>query len=187
MISYVAFVVLGSILGAQAQVPSLGGCPKVATIDGFDLDRYLGHWYEQARFSAIFEAGQVCANANYSIKDDGHIKIYNYGQDKSGKTVEATGDAYIPDKNDAGKLKLRFSSSAPYGDYWIVDTDYDNYTLIYSCTDFIVTHLELAWVLTRDKEIDLTLRESLFTKLGSYGVKTSNFNIADNTNCPTHS
>ena len=47
----------------------------------FDF-QYLGHWYEQKKFYAAFEVDQTCANANYSLKANGHIEVVNTGFDK---------------------------------------------------------------------------------------------------------
>jgi len=75
-------------------------------------------------------------------------------------------------------------SVAPYGDYWIVDTDYDTYTLIYSCSSILnITHLELAWILTRDKTLEPDLRDTLFKKLAAFGVDTGNFKAQDQSKC----
>lgn len=74
---------------------------------------------------------------------------------------------------------------APYGNYWIIDTDYKTYTLVYSCTSVLsITHLELAWILTRQKTIDPEIKDKLFKKLSDFGVKTSNFKPTDQSQCP---
>ena len=41
--------------------------------------QYLGGWYEMYRFPAVFESGQICNTANYTLKADGHIKVDNQG------------------------------------------------------------------------------------------------------------
>ena len=76
-------------------------------------------------------------------------------------------------------------SVAPYGNYWILDTDYKTYTLIYSCTGVLsITHLELAWILTREKTLDPEIKDMLYKKLSDFGVKTSNFRASDQSKCP---
>ena len=60
------------------------GCvsgPKVdnAPVAALDLNRYLGEWYEIARFDHSFERGVEQAKANYSLKDDGTIEVVNSG------------------------------------------------------------------------------------------------------------
>lgn len=65
---------------------------------------------------------------------------------------------------------------APYGKYWVLDTDYDHYTLIYSCTDLAgLSHIEFAWILSRSRTLDDKYKTKLFDLVTSYGIKTSNF------------
>ena len=64
----------------------------------------------------------------------------------------AEGVARLKDPNsDEARLQLRFSKFSPWGDYQVVKTDYDNFTIIYSCTNalFDVVKYDLAWVLAR--------------------------------------
>lgn len=69
-----------------------------------------------------------------------------------------------------------FILEAPYGKYWVLDTDYDHYTLIYSCTDLAgLSHIEFAWILSRARTLDDQYKTKLFDLVTSYGIKTSNF------------
>ena len=78
-----------------------------------------------------------------------------------------------------------FISGAPVrAPYWVVDTDYDNYTLVWSCTDVLLANLEFAWILSRKRTLDDATVERLKQKLASFGVKTSGFLVTDQTNCP---
>ncbi|XP_060556542.1 apolipoprotein D-like [Ruditapes philippinarum] len=169
---------------SSAQVFSSGGCPNVNAQKNFTLNRYLGDWYEVYKFYAAFESGQSCAKAHYELKPDGHIKIVNSGF-KDGKAIQAVGDAFVPDAvNNPAKLKLRFSSLAPYGNYWVLDTDYDNYTFIYSCSGVLgITHYEFAWILTRQPNITEEVKTKLFNEAKAFGIDTSNFKVQDRSGC----
>ncbi|KAL4234725.1 hypothetical protein ACF0H5_006367 [Mactra antiquata] len=169
---------------ASAQVFSSGGCPNVKLQSTFDLNAYLGDWYEIYKFYAAFENGQSCAKAHYELKPDGHIKIVNSGN-KDGKPIQAVGDAYIPDPtNEPAKLKLRFSSLAPYGNYWVIDTDYTNYTFIYSCSGVLgITHYEFAWILARQPYVTEEVKTKLFNEAKAFGIDTSKFAFQNRTLC----
>ncbi|CAC5396671.1 APOD [Mytilus coruscus] len=170
--------ILSVILGfSYAQVFGTGKCPTVTVKSGFDINQYLGDWYEIYKFKAGFENDQVCNKANYKLKDNGHIDIFNSGFGPDGKQTSAEGDAYIPEKSDAARLKLRFASAAPYGDYWVLDTDYETYTLIFSCTDLLfgATHFEFAWILAREKTISDDIKNKLFKQMVDFKINTSNF------------
>ncbi|XP_022344558.1 apolipoprotein D-like [Crassostrea virginica] len=167
----------------NAQVFSLGKCPTVKTQDPFDINKYLGDWYEIYKFEASFEGQQRCIRANYQMKEDGHIRVQNTGIE-DGKSITAIGDGYAPDKNVPAKLEVRFSDKAPYGKYWVLDTDYENYTFIYSCTDLAgLSHIEFAWILSRTRTLDDKYKTKLYDLATSFGIKTSNFQTEDQTGC----
>lgn len=166
-----------------AQIPSFGSCPTVKTQEKLDINRYLGYWYEIEVFPTIFEKGK-CTRAKYTLKPDGHIQVYNRGFEK-GKENDIVGEAYRPDDNEQGKLKVRFSESQPWGNYWVVHTDYDNYSLIYSCGNVAgIFHVEMAWILARNMTIDPTLTNQLKQELASYKVDVSKFKATDQSDCP---
>merc|ERR1712076_23679 len=181
----VLLVLVSALEAVLGQVFSAGGCPNVNAQKNFDLNRYLGDWYEVYKFYAAFESGQTCARAHYELMSNGHIKIVNSGF-KGTKPINATGEAFIPDATNApAKLKLRFSLLAPWGNYWVIDTDYDTYTMIYSCSGIVgITHYEFGWILAREKNITEEVKTKLFNEAKSYGIDTSNFKLQDQTQCP---
>ena len=73
---------------------------------------------------------------------------------------------------------------APYGRYWVLDTDYTTHTMIYSCTDILgIFHISYAWILSRERTLDEAVKNRLFAKAESFGIKTSNFLKEDQTGC----
>ena len=110
----------------------------------FDLDRFLGSWYEVARFDHIFERGMVQTKASYVLREDGNIDVINTGI-KDGKPKTAKGKAKL---TDAPAL-FRVSFFGPfYSDYRIMllDADY-RYMLIGSGSN---TYL---WILSRTPQL----------------------------------
>ncbi|XP_022344557.1 apolipoprotein D-like [Crassostrea virginica] len=176
-------VVLSFIGISQAQVFGLGKCAQVKTQDNLDLNKYLGTWYEIYKFKSNFEGSQKCVSANYQLKSDGHVRVDNIGYE-NGEKKEAIGDAYIPDPSYPSRLGVRFSNLAPYGRYWVLDTDYTTHTMIYSCTDILgIFHISYAWILSRERTLDEAVKNRLFAKAESFGIKTSNFLKEDQTGC----
>lgn len=94
------------------------------TVDSLDLDRYLGTWYEIARFPHSFEKDLAGVTATYSMRKDGKIKVVNAGYKGSldGKFSRAVGKAKIPDPGEPGKLKVSFFLFF-YGDYFVLELD----------------------------------------------------------------
>ena len=92
-----------------------------------DIQKYLGTWYEIARYDHSFERGLVGVTAKYSMRDDGKIKVLNSGYKNSldGKFSQAVGKAKIPDPiNAPAKLKVSFFLFF-YGDYYVMELDED--------------------------------------------------------------
>jgi len=109
----------------------LSGClgmpPAVSPITGFELDRYLGTWYEIARLDHSFERGLEQVTANYSMREDGGVRVLNRGfSTKDNAWEEAEGRAYFVEDENTGYLKVSFFGPF-YGSYVIFEMDKDNY------------------------------------------------------------
>ena len=72
-----------------------------------------------------------------------------------------------------------------FGPYWVVETDYTHYTMIWSCRNiFGVSHAQSSWILSRDRTLDENTRERL-EKLGaSYGIRVDQYVSTPQENCP---
>lgn len=82
-----------------------------STVKKLNLERYMGKWYEIARFDHCFERNLVGVTATYSYRDDGKIKVVNasYKNSLDGKYNEAVGKAKQPNpEKEPGKLKVSF-------------------------------------------------------------------------------
>lgn len=153
-------------------------------VNELDIQKYLGTWYEIARYNHRFERGLVGVTANYSIREDGKIKVVNSGYKNSfdGKFSRAVGKAKVPDPlNEPAKLKVSFFLFF-YGDYYVLELDNDyQWALIGSSSD------DYLWILSRKPQMDKELYNQLLGKLQKRGYdvsklikveqkKSSNFN-----------
>lgn len=160
LISFIAvFVLFFNCSGQKSMIDK-------TVVKALDLEKYLGTWYEVARFDHRFERGLVGVTANYSMRDDGKIKVLNSGYKNSldGEFSEAIGKAKIPNpKTDPGKLKVSFFWIF-YGDYFVLELD-DNYqwVIIGSSSD------KYLWILNRSPQIDETLYKNLLDKIERRG------------------
>ncbi len=104
------------------------GMPQfVAPVTPFELDRYLGKWYEVARLDHSFERGLTEVTADYSLRDDGGVAVVNRGFSAAkGEWQEAEGKAYFVNSPDEAYLKVSFFGPF-YGSYVVFDLDRDNY------------------------------------------------------------
>ena len=91
-----------------------------------DLKKYLGRWYEIARYEQSFQIGCEGVTADYSLRADGNIDVVNRCRKPDGKSSEARGRAKVVDGESQARLKVSFFGPF-YGDYWVLDRadDYD--------------------------------------------------------------
>jgi apolipoprotein D and lipocalin family protein len=105
----------------------LGMPASVTPVKNFELERYLGVWYEIARLDHSFERGLQNISAEYSMREDGGVAVINRGysvEDKKWKSAE--GKAYFVEGADRGYLKVSFFGPF-YGSYVIFELEEGNY------------------------------------------------------------
>ena len=134
-------------------------------IKNFDLNRYLGTWYEIARFPHSFENDLVGVTATYSLLPDGKIKVVNAGFKGSldGERDVATGKAKPAGNPTDGHLKVSFFLFF-YADYFIMDLDPGyRWALIGSKSD------KYLWILSRTPRLDETIYNQILDKARNLG------------------
>jgi apolipoprotein D and lipocalin family protein len=137
------------------------------TVKELDLNRYLGKWYEIARFPHSFEKNLVGVTATYSLRDDGKIRVLNQGYKNTldGELSVAEGKAKIPNKLESAKLKVSFFWIF-YGDYNVLELDENyQYVMIGSSTD------KYFWILSRTPQMAPEVYEMLLEKARKRGYK----------------
>lgn len=163
----------------------LSGCtgvaPGLVPVAGFDVDRYLGQWYEVARLDHSFERGLSNVTANYSVKDDGGIKVVNKGYSvEDSRWDTANGKAYFVDESNLGHLKVSFFGPF-YGSYvvfYIDDVDYQ-YAYVGSYNK------DYLWLLSRDKNVSEVQKKHFIEMTKSKGYDTDSIIWVDQSNFAT--
>ena len=118
---------IGMITAALLMGACTGKPVKVEPVSGFELERYLGTWYEIARLDHSFERGLENVTANYSMRDDGGVRVINRGfSTQEEQWEEAEGKAYFVGESDVGWLKVSFFGPF-YGSYIVFDLDAESY------------------------------------------------------------
>lgn len=161
-----------TIPALAAMLLSLVSCTAKNTHDStpvssLDLQRYLGKWYEIARYDHSFERGVDNATAEYTLKEDGKIKVVNSGW-KDGKVKVAEGKAKCPDPTgNPAHLKVAFFLFF-YADYNILylDPDYQ-YVLVGSKSD------KYLWLMSRTPQLTPEARQILLDEAARRGYDTS--------------
>lgn len=153
-----------------AGVLPLAACSKDfdnSTVNSFDLSRYLGEWYEIARYDHSFERGMDNTMAQYILQDDGKVIVLNTGW-KNGKFKLAEGKAKYPDpEDDPGALRVSFFLFF-YSDYNVMMVD-ENYqiSLVGSKAE------KYLWILSRTPVPDPDLLDMVLAEAKDRGYDTS--------------
>ena len=139
-------------------LPSCSGLPKgVNPVTDFELDRYLGQWYEIARLDHSFERGLSNVTARYNRRTDGGVEVINRGYDmQKQRWREALGKAYFVGEPTVGQLKVSFFGPF-YGGYNIIVLDRENYTHALVCGP----NRRYLWVLARSPSLNPAVLHSL--------------------------
>lgn len=136
-------------------------------LESFDLTRYLGKWYEIARFDHPFERGLSQVSAEYILQEDNKIKVINKGV-KNGKVKTAIGKAYRPEAEDEPALiKVSFFLFF-YSDYRIlwIDPDYQMVLVGSSSKNYL-------WILSRNPKIEKADLEHILSIANSKGYESA--------------
>lgn len=128
-----------------------------------ELNKFLGKWYEIARFDHSFERDMQKVTAEYSLQDDGKIKVLNTGY-RDGKIKETIGKAKITDT--PGLLRVSFFLNF-YSDYRIlmIDNDYQ-YVLIGGNSP------KYLWIMSRTPQLSEDILQKLITAAKERGYDT---------------
>ena len=149
------------------QVQAQTSDAPVKTITSLDVPRYLGTWYEIAKFPNWFQ--RKCASntkAVYSIKPDGNLRVLNSCKQVDGEVSEAEGAARQVGAKDSPKLEVRFApawlSFLPmvWGNYWVIDLDSQ-----YQLAAVSDPRREYLWILSRTPQLDPKAYEELLGRL----------------------
>ncbi len=141
----------------------------VTPVNNFSLERYLGQWYEIARLDHSFERGLSQVSAQYSMRQDGGVRVLNRGYSTADEAwEEAEGKAYFVQEPDLGYLKVSFFGPF-YGSYIIFELDHEGYQ--YSLVSG--PDKSYLWLLSRTPSISAELQASLLEKARDLGFDTS--------------
>jgi len=141
----------------------------IEPVDNFELDRYLGTWYEIARLDHSFERGLEQVTADYSMREDGGVRVINRGYSTEDQEWnEAEGKAYFVNEADQAFLKVSFFGPF-YGSYIVFEMDQDNYQYAFVAGP----DKSYLWFLSRTPEVSKELKEHFINKASLLGFNTN--------------
>ena len=141
----------------------------IKPVSQFDLERYLGKWYEVARLDHSFERGLEQVSAEYSLRDDGGVVVRNRGYSTSkSQWKEALGKAYFVEGADTGYLKVSFFGPF-YGAYIVYQLDQQDYQYSFvSGPD-----RSYLWFLSRTPQVSEELKQQFVKSATELGFDSS--------------
>lgn len=142
-------------------ISACAGIPEgVEPVKGFEVNRYLGKWYEIARLDHRFERGLSNISAEYSLYDDGDLRVINRGyNDKKKQWTQAEGRAKFTGSTDVGSLKVSFFGPF-YGGYNIIELDKQNYQYVMIAGN----NRSYLWILSRKPDLPDKIKKQLIDK-----------------------
>ena len=156
-------------LGFVALLAGCTGVPQgVEPVSGFELPRYLGTWYEIARLDHSFERGLQQVSAEYTLAEDGSVKVLNRGYSaEEQQWNQAQGKAYFVAGDDVGYLKVSFFGPF-YGAYVVfeLDPEYQYAFVAGYSKDYL-------WLLSRTPQVSPELLDHFRSRAQALGFATN--------------
>jgi apolipoprotein D and lipocalin family protein len=169
--------VVSSLASAQSVVP-------LSSVANLDVPRYLGRWYEIAKFPNRFQKKCIAeTTAEYALQPDGSLSVLNQCRQANGEFDYALGHARQIGGSHSAKLEVRFAPSwlgfLPFvwGNYWVIDLDAE-----YQLAAVGEPNREYLWILSRTPQVDSARYEALLARLKGLGFDTQRLEV---TNHPT--
>lgn len=146
----------------------------VTTIPALDVPRYMGTWYEIAKFPNWFQRKCVSdTRAQYTAQPNGSVQVFNSCAKADGQRIDALGLAQQVGEANSPKLKVRFAPAwlswlpLVWGEYWVIDLDPD-----YQLAAVSDSKREYLWVLSRTPQVQAATYEALLIRLKAQGFDT---------------
>ena len=188
MLRFLSALIVIFLVQKETEAFSFGSCVEPPIIKDFDVSKYLGVWYENERSNVFFEKGLKCVFATYSAINNTAISVENRGfNPKKNEQRNASGVAVQPNAQEPNKLLVTFKNSFinRAGSYNVWMTDYQSYSVVYSCTQVIpyVFKIEMIWILSRDTALAAETVTNIKNTLTSSEISVSSFEKTDQNDC----
>eukprot|EP00094_Tigriopus_californicus_P008403 TCALIF_08097-PA protein Name:"Similar to APOD Apolipoprotein D (Cavia porcellus)" AED:0.13 eAED:0.13 QI:0/0.8/0.66/0.83/1/1/6/104/215 len=194
--SWLIFLVVFNLhLNVEGQEISFGRCRKFPVLKHFQADRYLGKWYEYSNYFFIFQLFGKCVTAKYT--DQSNYKSQRIGvlnesiNEKNGNPNSVNGIGVLePGNAGLARLTVNFDSQPFFArqdtpNYFVVDTDYDNFSIVYNCNNkFGFLKSEVLFILTRERFPNPKLIQSVRQKIRKAGLDPTRLRRTNQKSCP---
>ena len=157
--------------------------PPLAAVPSLDVPRYMGTWYEIAKYPNRFQKDCVAdTRADYALMDDGRVQVINRCRQENGEMDVANGVARQEGGADSPQLKVRFAPAwlsflpAVWGNYWVIDID-EAYRLVAVSEP----KREYLWILSRTPVVEPQRYAALLERLAGKGFDLDRLEVTPQT------
>ena len=164
-------IALSLLCAASATAQEAPKAEALASIEALDVPRYMGRWYEIAKYPNSFQKKCIgSTSAEYALEASGEVSVTNRCRLENGETSEAIGTARQVGDARSPKLKVRFAPAwlawlpAVWGNYWVIDLDTD-----YQLVAVSEPRREYLWILSRTPKVSGVAYEALLQRLSAKG------------------
>ena len=173
---------------SSAQLPFLGRCPSPPVVEHFNTYNYMGKWYEYSRYFSLTKLASKCTHAIYTDQGYGRIGVEDQ-QIKllTGRLNSVVGVARVVDPHYSGRLRVVISNLPTFGtgpNYNVLETDYYNYSVVWSCKDFKLFNTQSLQILTRTRHPDPYIIKDLLKRLSYHGLNVGKLKRTNQIDCP---
>ncbi|KAF4524581.1 hypothetical protein B566_EDAN008536 [Ephemera danica] len=147
------YILAAILVSANAQYIVNTPCQTTTIEQNVDTPGYMGVWYEQERYNAVFETGDTCIKTTYTDNGDGTFGLFGESIDENGMPDTTVGTASFQDPSmNEGALNLEIPEYGLSIPLLIVDTDYTSFSVSFSCVELPGgTSSQMAWIHTRER------------------------------------
>merc|ERR1712121_30313 len=117
------------------------------------------------------------------VKEDGYNVKFNETWRVNGVRDSLVVKGRYDAEHKSAKLKIKPIPLFPKQNYWVIDTDYNNYAIVWSCAEFYINHYQLIWIFSRKSTLRPEHRFKAYQALAKVGLKLEDLIIVDHSGC----
>ncbi|XP_076373265.1 apolipoprotein D-like isoform X2 [Tachypleus tridentatus] len=162
------------------------GCSsKHLVMQKFDSSKFSGKWYEIEKSFEFSDIGSSCVTWEIKNGEDSTYSAVGKGLGLLGNRLKVTGSLKTPNANEPGKMRMHYDGLPYIENYWVVNTDYDQFAITLSCLELIpnLVFRDVLTILSRKPSMDATLKGQIYDFLISNKIDQYALSPIDQEDC----
>ncbi|KAL3269189.1 hypothetical protein HHI36_008272 [Cryptolaemus montrouzieri] len=169
-----------------------GRCPKLEYMKNFNMTKFTGRWYEVERTFYLIEIIYSCVTVEMEMVSNMKMNISVISRSRWFDGVTMSEGFALQSKKDPTIFVYKVNTKFPRllskylpgaGFYQILDTDYDSYAILWSCTDYFLAHTDMIWIWGRQRQLNVTTRSNVYNILNQYDLDPERLTLPTDANC----